>query len=100
MRSIQHLARSVAILATCLSAATVFAREKVELIYSDTLPETDVRSSTIRQEAELVGFFKADGSNVYAPDKEAFRSHVPQEYKNSKFSADWTEELLEKIDTF
>lgn len=52
---------------------------------------------TIRQEAELVEFFKGQGLDVYEPDKEAFRNHVLDKYKASKFSADWPEGLLEKI---
>lgn len=51
----------------------------------------------LRQEAELVEFFKGEGLDVYTPDKEAFRNHVLEKYKASKFSADWPEGLLEKI---
>lgn len=52
---------------------------------------------TLKQEAELVDFFKAEGLEVYEPDKEAFRNHVLEKYKASKFSADWPEGLLDKI---
>jgi TRAP-type C4-dicarboxylate transport system substrate-binding protein len=51
----------------------------------------------LRQEAELVEFFKGEGLAVYEPDKVAFRNHVLEKYKNSKFSADWPEGLLDKI---
>jgi len=37
---------------------------------------------------------------VFVPDKAACRDNVLHEYKNSSFSADWPEGLLEKIDTF
>jgi TRAP-type C4-dicarboxylate transport system substrate-binding protein len=53
--------------------------------------------STLDQEAELVDFFKAEGLQVYEPDKEAFRNHVLEVYKNSNYSADWPEGLLDKI---
>ena len=53
---------------------------------------------TLDQEAELVDFFKGEGLDVYEPDKEAFRSHVLDAYKNSKYSAEWPEGLLDKID--
>ncbi|MFZ2102414.1 MAG: TRAP transporter substrate-binding protein DctP [Oricola sp.] len=52
---------------------------------------------TLDQEAELVDFFKAQGLQVYEPDKEAFRNHVLEAYKASKYSADWPEGLLDKI---
>jgi len=52
---------------------------------------------TLSQEAELVDFFKGEGLQVYEPDKEAFRNHVLEVYKNSKYSADWPEGLLDKI---
>ncbi|BCH20789.1 TRAP transporter substrate-binding protein DctP [Mesorhizobium sp. L-8-3] len=52
---------------------------------------------TLDQEAELVDFFKAEGLDVYEPDKEAFRNHVLEVYKASKYSAEWPEGLLDKI---
>lgn len=55
---------------------------------------------TLRQEAELVEFFKGAGLQVYEPDKTAFRNHVLEKYKASKFSADWPEGLLDKINGF
>ncbi|MDO6966696.1 TRAP transporter substrate-binding protein DctP [Rhizobium alvei] len=52
---------------------------------------------TLDQEAELVEFFKAQGLKVYEPDKKAFRDHVLDAYKASKYSADWPEGLFDKI---
>lgn len=52
---------------------------------------------TLDLEAELVEFFKGEGLQVYQPDKEAFRNHVLEVYKKSKYSADWPEGLLDKI---
>ncbi|MFY0633795.1 MAG: TRAP transporter substrate-binding protein DctP [Vannielia sp.] len=54
-------------------------------------------ADTIAQEAELVAFFEEQGLEVYEPDKEAFRTHVLEAFKNSKFSADWPEGLLDQI---
>ena len=54
-------------------------------------------ADTIRQEAELVDFFKGEGLDVYEPDKEAFRTHVLEVFQNSKFSEDWPEGVLEGI---
>lgn len=53
--------------------------------------------STLEQEAELVDFFKKEGLSVYEPDKKAFRDHVLKKYLDSKYSKDWPEGLLDKI---
>ena len=52
---------------------------------------------TLEREAELVDFFKQQGLKVYEPDKEAFRNHVLDAYKNSKYSKEWPAGLLDKI---
>jgi tripartite ATP-independent transporter DctP family solute receptor len=50
------------------------------------------------QEAELVEFFKAEGLEVYEPDRAAFRAHVLEEYAKSPFSKDWPEGMLARIE--
>ena len=52
---------------------------------------------TLKQESELVDFFKQAGLKVYEPNKKAFREHVLNEYKNSKYSEQWPAGLLDKI---
>ena len=52
---------------------------------------------TLDQEAELVSFFEGEGLAIYEPDKEAFRNHVLDVYQNSKYSNDWPEGLIDKI---
>lgn len=59
--------------------------------------ETKLDEITLKQEAELVDFFKAEGLKVYEPDKAAFRKHVLEVYRTSKFSASWPAGLLDKI---
>ncbi|NQV99939.1 MAG: TRAP transporter substrate-binding protein DctP [Rhodospirillales bacterium] len=51
----------------------------------------------LKEEAELIDFFVAEGLKVYEPDIDAFRNHVLGVYQNSKFSKDWPEGLVEKI---
>ncbi len=55
------------------------------------------RQNQIKLETELEGFFKEKGLKVYAPDVEAFRTHVQKEYLASKFSKDWPVGLVDKI---
>ena len=51
----------------------------------------------IKEEAELVEFFKGEGLKVYAPDVEAFRTHVQQRYLESDLSKTWPEGMVERI---
>jgi TRAP-type transport system periplasmic protein len=56
-----------------------------------------VTALTQKDEAELAGFFRAQGLEVYAPDQAAFRKHVLGVYAKSKFASDWTPGMLERI---
>lgn len=55
------------------------------------------RQAQLKLEAELEAFFKEKGLKVYAPDLNAFRTHVQKEYLASKFAADWPKGMVEKI---
>ncbi|TYR30905.1 C4-dicarboxylate ABC transporter [Mesorhizobium microcysteis] len=51
----------------------------------------------LKQEAELIEFFKAEGLEVYEPDVEAFRAYSNEKYLQSPLSANWPEGMLDKI---
>lgn len=51
----------------------------------------------LKQEAELIEFFKAEGLEVYEPDVEAFRAYSNAKYLQSPLSANWPEGMLDKI---
>ena len=51
----------------------------------------------IRQEAELIEFFKTEGLDVYEPDIAAFRTYSNKKYLESPLSKDWPEGMLERI---
>jgi TRAP-type transport system periplasmic protein len=51
----------------------------------------------IKDEAELVEFFKGEGLKVYEPDVEAFRQHVQQQYLESELSKAWPEGMVDRI---
>ena len=51
----------------------------------------------IKQEQELVAFFKAAGLDVYTPDLKAFRTYAQQQYLQSPLSKSWPPGMLEKI---
>jgi TRAP-type C4-dicarboxylate transport system substrate-binding protein len=51
----------------------------------------------IKQEQELVAFFKSAGLDVYTPDVQAFRAYAQQQYLQSPLSKSWAPGMLEKI---
>ena len=51
----------------------------------------------LRDEAQLVAFFKGKGLNVYEPDVAAFRDRVQKMYLESEFSKTWPDGLLDRI---
>ena len=59
--------------------------------------EAALDAITLEQEARLRGEFEAQGIVVYEPDNAAFRAHVFEVYRNSPYSANWPEGLLEAI---
>jgi TRAP-type transport system periplasmic protein len=51
----------------------------------------------IKQEQELVAFFKNAGLEVYTPDVPAFRAYAQRQYLQSPLSSSWPPGMLEKI---
>lgn len=59
--------------------------------------EEAITNMVLKEEQELVDFFKQQGLEVYTPDVAAFRSHVLAVYAKSKFAKDWPPGLFERI---
>jgi TRAP-type transport system periplasmic protein len=51
----------------------------------------------IKEEAQLVDFFKKEGLQVTTPDVEAFRKTVQTAYQNSEYAKVWPKGLVERI---
>ena len=51
----------------------------------------------IKEEAQLVDFFKQQGLTVTTPDVDAFRKHVQQVYAGSELAKSWPKGMLERI---
>lgn len=51
----------------------------------------------IKEEAQLVDFFKKEGLQVTTPDVEAFRKAVQAAYQNSEYAKVWPQGLVERI---
>lgn len=54
-------------------------------------------ANRIKDEAELIDFFKAQGLKVITPDVAAFRKTVQEKYLKSDMAKAWPKGLLEKI---
>jgi len=51
----------------------------------------------LKEEAQLVEFFKKEGLQVSTPDVDAFRKSVQATYQNSEYAKVWPKGLLERI---
>ncbi|WP_088347125.1 MULTISPECIES: TRAP transporter substrate-binding protein DctP [Rhodomicrobium] len=51
----------------------------------------------LKQEAELVAFFKSKGLEIYTPDVAAFRSFAQRKYLESDLAKSWPAGLVDKI---
>jgi len=51
----------------------------------------------LKQEQDLVAYFKGEGLDVYAPDVQAFRAYAQRQYLQSSLSKSWPPGMLEKI---
>lgn len=72
--------------------------EQQELLQtcSETLRK-EMDGSALKTEAELIEFFGKEGLKIYEPDRDAFRTHVLDYYRASKYADEWPEGLLDKI---
>lgn len=51
----------------------------------------------IREEGELLAFFKEQGLEVSEPDRDAFRQQVQKMYLESDFAKSWPEGIVERV---
>lgn len=51
----------------------------------------------IKEEGQIIDFFKQQGLTVTTPDQAAFRAHVQQVYLNSEYAKVWPKGLVERI---
>jgi TRAP-type C4-dicarboxylate transport system substrate-binding protein len=54
-------------------------------------------TNRIKDEAELVDFFKSQGIKVITPDVAAFRKAVQEKYLASDMAKNWEKGLLQRI---
>jgi TRAP-type C4-dicarboxylate transport system substrate-binding protein len=56
-----------------------------------------ITAQMVKEEAELVDFFKSAGLDVYTPDRTAFRNNALEVIRKSKFISEWKPGMLEAI---
>ena len=51
----------------------------------------------LKEEGQIVDFFKQQGLQVSTPDVDAFRKHVQEVYQGSEYAKTWPKGLVERI---
>ena len=51
----------------------------------------------LKQEQELIGYFKSAGLDIYTPDVQAFRAYAQRQYLQSPLSKSWPPGMLDRI---
>ena len=54
-------------------------------------------ANRVKDEAELIDFFKTQGLKVITPDVAAFRKTVQEKYLSSEMAKTWPKGLLQRI---
>jgi tripartite ATP-independent transporter DctP family solute receptor len=77
------------------SALTPAQQQKVQAA-ADKFSDA-ITAQALKDEAELLDYFKGQGLEIYKPDVAAFRKHVLEVYAKSKFASDWPAGWLDKV---
>jgi TRAP-type C4-dicarboxylate transport system substrate-binding protein len=92
-----HLVDSlfIAIASKALKAMTPANQQKV-LAAAQAAAQFN-NDNRIKEEGQLVEFFKKEGLQVSTPDVEAFRKSVQAAYQKSDYAKEWPKGLLDRI---
>ena len=85
----------IAISSKALNAMTPAQRQKVTAAAQAASSYNN--ENRIKEEGQLVDFFKQQGLQVTTPDVDAFRKSVQTTYQNSDYAKVWPKGLLERI---
>ena len=92
-----HLVDSLFIAISNKSFNAMTAAQKQKVAAAAQAAAAWNNDNRIREESQLVEFFKKEGLQVTAPDVEAFRKVVQAAYQNSDYAKVWPKGLLERI---
>ena len=85
----------IAISNKCFNGLTAAQKQKVSAAAQAAAAYNN--ENRIREESQLVEFFKKEGLTVTTPDVEAFRKSVQTTYQNSDYAKVWPKGLLDRI---
>ncbi len=76
---------------------TLTADQQAAVMKAAKDASASITASIVKNESELVAFFKGKGLDVYTPDVAAFRARAQKMYLESDFSKNWPKGLLDRI---
>ena len=85
----------IAISTKSYNAMTAAQKQKVNAAAQAAVAYNN--ENRIKEEAQLVDFFKKEGLQVTTPDVEAFRKTVQAAYQNSEYAKVWPKGLVDRI---
>ncbi len=92
-----HLVDSLFITISNKSFNALNATQKQKVTAAAQAAAAYNNENRIKEESQLVEFFKKEGLQVTTPDLEAFRKAVQTTYQNSDYAKVWPKGLLERI---
>ncbi len=92
-----HLVDGLFIAVSNKSLNTLNAGQKQKVLAAAQAAAAYNNDNRVKEEAQLVEFFKKEGLQVTTPDVEAFRKSVQATYQNSDYAKVWPKGLLDRI---
>ena len=92
-----HLVDSLFITMSNKSFNALSAAQRQKVVAAAQAAALWNNDNRIKEESQLVEFFKKEGLQIVTPDVEAFRKSVQAAYQNSDYAKVWPKGLLERI---
>jgi tripartite ATP-independent transporter DctP family solute receptor len=92
-----HLVDGIFIAISNKSFNTLSAAQKQKVSAAAQAAAAYNNENRVKEEAQLVEFFKKEGLQVTTPDVDAFRKAVQTTYQNSEYAKVWTKGMVERI---
>jgi tripartite ATP-independent transporter DctP family solute receptor len=92
-----HLVDGVFVAISTKSYNALSAAQKQKVNAAAQAAANYCTENNIKEEAQLVDFFKKEGLQVTVPDADAFRKTVQTAYQNSEYAKVWPKGLVERV---
>lgn len=73
------------------------AAQKAKLQSASNAFSSAASAQMMKEEDELIAFFKKEGQDIYAPDLKAFRTYALDAYQKSSYIKEWVPGMLDRI---